>query len=119
MTTGIGTAAMNIERFKPVAINRSKLQDVGNFNYAAIGRLRRGISVTQALAEMNSIQAALSKEFAKMGLEFRAQITPLQEQIVGGSRRGLLTLLGAIGVVLLIVCVNLGNLMLARATARS
>ena len=115
----MGEAAVNIELLKPIALDRAQLDPVGEFNYTIIGRLRPGLALEQASAELNSVQVALTREFAPKDLDFRAQITPLQDQIVSGSRRGLLLLLISIGAVLLIVCVNLGNLMLARAATRA
>jgi putative ABC transport system permease protein len=115
----LGDAALNVDLFKPIAFDRAKLNPVGEFNESVIARLRPGVTRQQALAELNSVQAALTKEFGGGELEFRAEITPLQDEIVAGSRRGLLMLLAAIGAVLLIMCVNLGNLMLSRAAARS
>src|SRR5260370_42632382 len=110
---------MNVALYKPVAIDRAKLHPVGEFNYVVIARLRSNVTREQAYADLNSVQEALTKEFSTSAMTLRADVTPLQEQIVSGSRRGLLVLLAAIGAVLLIMCVNLGNLMLARATARS
>jgi predicted permease len=115
----IGGSSTNVDLFKPVAIDRTKLEPVGNFNNVVIARLRPNVTREQAYADLNSVQDALTKEFSTSAMTLRADIIPLQEQIVAGSRRGLLALLAAIGAVLLIMCVNLGNLMLARATARS
>jgi putative ABC transport system permease protein len=115
----MGGAAVNVEIFKPIAIDRGKLEPRGNFNETVIGRLRAGVSREQALAELNSVEAALVKEYSVPEMDFHAVVLPLHEQMVSGSRRGLLILLASIGAVLLIVCVNLGNLLLARATARS
>ena len=105
--------------FTPFAIDRSKLDAMGNHNFGAIGRLREGVSPQQALADLDAVQAALIHENPMPGMDLRALVTPLQEQIVAGSRQGLLVLLASIAIVLLIICVNLGNLMLARSTARS
>src|SRR5439155_5744423 len=94
-TTPIGTSTgMKPEIIRPIAIDRSKLRPSGSFNFVAIGRLRPGIGVRQASAELNTVQAALTKEIATSGIELRADVTGLQEQIVGGSRRGLLVLVG-------------------------
>ena len=112
-------SALNVDVFKPVAFDRAKLHSVGEFNYVVIARLRPNVTREQAYADLDSVQDALTKEFSTSAMTLRADVTPLQEQIVSGSRRGLLVLLAAIGAVLLIMCVNLGNLMLARATARS
>ncbi len=113
----IGGGALPVELFKPLALEESQLGTQGDFNYTVIARLRSGVTRGQALAELNALQAALSREY-EPGPELRADVDGLQDRIVAGSRRGLLVLLGAIGAVLLIVCVNLGNLMLARTTAR-
>lgn len=106
------------ELFKPIALSKDRLEEVeGDYNYRVIGRLRPGVTREQALAEMNALQSGLDREF-KLGTDLRAAVTPMRDRVVSGSRSGLLVLLGAIGAVLLIVCVNLGNLMLARTTAR-
>ena len=87
--------------------------------FVSIARLRDGVSPQQALADLDAVQAALIHETPMPGIDLRALVTPLQEQIVAGSRQGLLVLLASIAMVLLIICVNLGNLMLARSTSRS
>ena len=115
----LGERATPPEIFTPFAIDRSKLAPMANHNFGAIGRLRDGVSPQQALADLDAVQAALIRENPMPGIDLRALVTPLQEQIVAGSRQGLLVLLASIGMVLLIICVNLGNLMLARSTARS
>jgi predicted permease len=119
LLSALGGSSLNVELFKPLALDRTKLDKVGNHNYTAIARLRPGVTREQALAELNTVQRALTKELATPGMDLRADVSTLQEQIVSGSRRGLLVLLASIAMVLLIMCVNLGNLMLARATARS
>jgi putative ABC transport system permease protein len=119
LIAGLGGSSLPIDLFKPIAIDRSKLEKNGNFNFNAIGRLRSGVSRQQALEDLNAVQTALTREISSPGMDLRSDITILQERITAGSRRGLLMLLASIGVVLLVVCVNLGNLMLARATARS
>jgi len=115
----LGGPIASPEIFTPIAIDRGKLDAMGNHNYGAIARLREGVSPEQAVADLDAVQAALIRETPMEGLDLRAEVTPLQEQIVAGSRQGLLVLLASIGMVLLIICVNLGNLMLARSTARS
>src|SRR5579872_141153 len=111
-----GTGLRDVDVLKPLALDRSKLQD--NFNYTVLGRLKPGATREQGLTDLNTIEADLTKQANTAGMEFRAVVNSLQDQLVSGSRRGLLLLLGAIGMVLLIMCVNLGNLMLARAAAR-
>lgn len=91
---------------------------VGRFNYEVVGRLAPGATPTAALAQMNVIAARLAKESGS-GLEVRGFLAPLQEAVVGPARRGLFVLLGAIGAVLLVACLNLSMLGLARAERRS
>ncbi len=111
-----GAGIRDVDILKPLALDRSKLPD--NFNYTVLGRLKSGATREQAFADLNTIEADLTKQANAPGMDFHAVVNVLQDQLIAGSRRGLLLLLAAIGMVLLIMCVNLGNLMLARATAR-
>jgi predicted permease len=90
---------------------------IGEFDFAAIGRLRPGVSKSRALAELNVVQAQIARQ-AKEGVDLKAAIFPLESEVVGPVRRGLILLLAAVGAVLLIVCVNLANLLLARVPGR-
>jgi predicted permease len=90
---------------------------IGDFDYAAIGRLKPGVSLSQALAELNVVQAQIAKQ-ANEHMDLRGEITPMASQMLGPARQGLLFLLAAVGAVLLIVCVNLANLLLARVPRR-
>jgi len=116
----LATGASNrLDVFTPLGYTQEDLQEIeGDFNFAAIGRLRPGVAPQQALAALNVIQAEISSRIPEK-LELRVFMSSLQEDIVGHSRRGLLVLLGAVGAVLLILCVNLANLSLARAAGRT
>ncbi len=83
-----------------------------------IGRLRDGVTVDAAQRDMTGLAADLSREHPESNTGWGASVVPLTEQVVGGSRAILWTLLGAVALVLMIACANVANLMLVRATGR-
>jgi putative ABC transport system permease protein len=83
-----------------------------------LGRLRPTITVAQAQSEMNRITADLEREYPDFDTGWGAHVVALTDQVVGDSRRALWILLGAVSLVLLIACANVGNLLLARAAGR-
>jgi putative ABC transport system permease protein len=105
----------------PFRLNFSRIGWMGQFNYAAVARLKAGVTLEQAGAELDVIQqsvAQIATRETQEPIDLRGWIMPLDESIVGRARLGLLLLLGAIGGVVLIACANLANLSLTRALGR-
>jgi predicted permease len=101
--------------FEPLAPSEYDLnRDMGNFNYKAIARLKPGVTLSQANAELETLQKAYTLS-AHLPLHFGIALTPLEKDVASLVSGALWLLLAAVGAVLLIACVNLANLQLARA----
>jgi predicted permease len=101
--------------FQPLAPSERDLNaDMGNFNYKAIARLKRGVTLSQANAELEALQKAYTLS-AHLPFHFGIALTPLTKDVASGVSGALWLLFAAVGAVLLIACVNLANLQLARA----
>ena len=85
----------------------------------AIGRMKPGVSVSAAQADLDVIHARLAQEFPQTNAKVGSWLVPLHEQLTGPSRPAIVTLGIAVGLVLLIGCVNLANLLLGRAATRA
>lgn len=84
----------------------------------AIGRLKPGVTLEQARGDMDRVSRELTAAYPDFDSNEKANLVPLKEQMVGDMRPVLLVLLGAVVFVLLISCVNVANLLLARSTSR-
>jgi putative ABC transport system permease protein len=102
--------------FGMVPGDATQLRDVHLLH--VVGRLREGASLEQAQAEVATINRRLEHENPHTNAKLGARVVPLHEDLVTDSRTALLLLLGAVGFLLLIACVNVANLLLARAIAR-
>jgi predicted permease len=115
---GVNGFSTRAQFFTPLNGPKYYEQDlIGEFDFTAIGRLKPGVTDEQAVAELNVIQSSIAKQ-AENKLDLRADIVPLQSEMVGTARRGLILLLAAVGAVLLMIWVNVANLQLARVPAR-
>lgn len=90
-----------------------------SYNYHAVAKLRSGVSLSVANSRLQALGARLAAAFPRDNGDKTFTVTPLQDQLSAPVRSTLFILMGGVGLVLLIACANVANLMLARATARS
>ena len=115
-----------IDVWKPMAFTQSELapENMNTFNRGVIARLKPGISHQEAQTHLDAIAQRIGKGMRAtipggIDVDLRTKIVPVREIFSGGVRHGLLMLMGAVGLLLVIACVNLANLLLARLTSRS
>jgi predicted permease len=101
--------------WKPLGATPGELAGTG-FNFACLARLKPGVSIAQAVSALNTLQETLPQPAP--GLKASANAVPLIDQVAGRVRSGLTLMWAAVGAVLLIGCVNMANLLLARTLSR-
>ena len=104
--------------WQPKAIEPYEPQIRGGGYWAAVGRLKPGVTMEAAQAEMTTISQQLAREYPRSNEKTGARLVPLRESLVGNVRLAVQLLAGAVALVLLIACVNVANLLLARGSAR-
>jgi predicted permease len=106
-----------VDVFMPLPLDADAVKRRGDENYNILVRLKPGVSVQQAQADIDVIAARIRQK-DKRDQTFGMHVVGLQEQVVGDVRRALLVLVGSVALVLLIACANVANLLLTRAAGR-
>jgi putative ABC transport system permease protein len=106
------------ELWTPYTLDAKELSQRGFRTLRVIGRLKPGVSLEQASAEMRSIAGRIERQYADTNTGYSTKIVALRDQLVGDIGPTLWTLLGAVVFVLLIACANVASLLLARASSR-
>jgi putative ABC transport system permease protein len=102
----------------PLPFTSSERAIRGMHDFQVLARLKRGVGVEAARAQMNAISARLAAQYPEDNKGWGATVIPLHEDLVGDVRTALIVLLGAVAFVLLIACANVANLVLAKTLGR-
>ncbi|MBV8817416.1 MAG: ABC transporter permease, partial [Acidobacteriaceae bacterium] len=108
----------NVDLWIPSPADAPYAQSRESTWFQAIGRLKRGVTAAQARANLDSVQAALGRQFPKTDLGLQVVLEPLKESTIRGERRSLWVLFGSVTLLLLIACTNVAALLLARSSQR-
>jgi predicted permease len=110
--------ASDIDIWEPLTLDPSR-ESRGDHTAVVLGRLKPGVSAGQAEAELNGLAAQLEREFPDMARDWRVRLAPALDWVVDrDTRSALLVLMIAVGLLLFVACINVANLLLARASSR-
>jgi predicted permease len=110
---------LRAEMWVPLRFSQKELETQRGAHYIdVIGRLKPNVTMQQARENVRAIAARLAKDFPSTNRNSSAAVHPLREALVGSVRQSMFVLLGAVGLVLMIVCVNIASLVLVRAVSR-
>ena len=118
LPAGFFMPALTSQIWGPLAFDQETLEARGRHNLRVVGRLTDGVSLDAARAEMDVVADGLARAYPRSNEGWGIQIQELREQVLGGSAGSLWMLFGGVGLVLLIACVNVASLTVARGAGR-
>src|SRR4051812_33901324 len=109
----------DFEVWTPLYIPPDELRDRGDYSYLCVARVKAGVTLEQARAHMNILAANVARAYPRTNRGSGVFVEPMLNDMTGSVRQALLLLLAAVGILFLVGCVNLANLLLARARNRA